>query len=70
MNNDILWILQSMTIDQLKKEIDNICFVDKKLKDYENGKKLIDSFSNIKNMSHDVQYALLIYAMYKIKGGK
>lgn len=39
MNNNTLWMLQSMTIDQLKKEIDDNSFVDKKLKDYENGKK-------------------------------
>lgn len=70
MNNNVLWMLQSMTIDQLKKEIDNNSFVDKKLKDYENGRKIIDGFKNIQNMDHDVQYALLMYAIYKIKGGK
>ena len=70
MNNNALWMLQSMTIDQLKKEIDDNSFVDKKLKDYENGKKTIDGFKNIQNMDQDVQYALLMYAIYKIKGGK
>lgn len=70
MNNNVLWMLQSMTIDQLKKEIDNNSFVDKKLKDYENGRKTIDGFKNIQNMDQDVQYALLMYAIYKIKGGK
>ena len=39
MNNNMLWMLQSITINQLKNEIDNNSFVDKKLKDYENGKK-------------------------------
>ena len=70
MNNNALWMLQSMTIDQLKKEIDNNIFVDKKLKDYENGRKTIDSFKDIQNMDQDVQYAILMYAIYKIKGGK
>ena len=70
MNNNTLWMLQSMTIDQLKKEIDNNFFVDKKLKDYENGRKTIDSFKDIQNMDQDVQYAILMYAIYKIKGGK
>lgn len=70
MNNNMLWMLQSMTINQLKKEIDNNSFVDKKLKDYENGRKTIDSFKDIQNMDQDVQYALLMYAIYKIKGGK
>ena len=70
MNNNELWMLQSMTIDQLKKKIDNNSFVDKKLNDYENGKKIIDSFKAIQNMDKDVQYALKMYAIYKIKGGK
>ena len=70
MNNNVLWMLQSMTVDQLKKEIDDNSFVDKKLKDYENGRKTIDGFKNIQNMDQDVQYALLMYAIYKIKGGK
>ena len=70
MNNNVLWMLQSLTIDQLKKEIDNNSFVDKKLKDYENGRKTIDGFKDIQNMDQDVQYALLVYAIYKIKGGK
>ena len=70
MNNNVLWMLQSMTIDQLKKEIDNNVFVDKKVKDYENGRKTIDGFEDIQNMDPDVQYALLMYAMYKIKVGK
>ena len=69
MNNNVLWMLQSMTVDQLKK-IDNNSFVDKKLKDYENGRKTIDGFKDIQNMDQDVQYALLMYAIYKIKGGK
>ena len=70
MNNNVLWMLQSMTVNQLKKEIDNNSFVDKKLKDYENGRKTIDGFKDIQNMDQDVQYALLMYAIYKIKGGK
>ena len=70
MNNNVLWMLQSMTVNQLKKEIDNNSFVDKKLKDYENGRKTIDGFKDIQNMDQDVQYALLMYTIYKIKGGK
>ncbi len=59
-----------MTIDQLKKEIDNNSFVDKKLKDFENGRKTIDELKNIQNMDQGVQYVLLLYAVYKVKGGK
>lgn len=70
MNNNVLWTLQTMTIDQLKKEIDSNKFVDKKLKDYEKGKRAIDSLKDIQNTDQDVQYALLIYTIYKVKGGK
>lgn len=69
MNSNLLWILQSMTIEQLKEEIDNNVFVDKKLKDYKKGIKTIDEFKDIQKMDQDVQYALILYAMYKIKGG-
>lgn len=70
MNNNVLWMLQTMTLDQLKKEIDSNKFVDKKLKDYEKGKSDIDSLKELQNIDQDVQYALLMYAIYKIKGGK
>lgn len=70
MNDNVLWLLQSMTIEQLKKEIENNSFVDKKLKAYEKGKKVLDEFTEILDMEQDVQDALLIYAIYKIKGGK
>jgi len=69
MNNNVLWMLQTMTLDQLKKEIDSNNFVDKKLKDYEKGKGAIDSLKELQNIDQDVQYALLVYAIYKIKGG-
>lgn len=70
MNNNVLWMLQTMTLDQLKKEIDSNKFVDKKLKDYEKGKSAIDSLKELQNIDQDVQYALLMYSIYKIKGGK
>lgn len=70
MNNNLLWMVQNMTIEQIKKEIDNNIFVNKKFKDYVNGKKAIDDLENIQNMDQDVQYALLLYVIYKIKGGK
>lgn len=69
MDYNLLWAIESITVDELKKEIDNNSFVDKKLKDYENGRKTIDGFSDIRNMDEDVQKALILYAIYKIKGG-
>lgn len=70
MNDNLLWTIESISLDELKKEIDNNSFVDKKLKDYEKGKKTIDDFSDIRQMNEDVQKALILYAIYKIKGGK
>lgn len=70
MDYNLLWTIESITIDELKKEIDNNNFVNKKLKDYEKGKETIDSFSDIRQMEEDVQKALILYAIYKIKGGK
>lgn len=72
MNDNVLWLLQSMTIEQLKKEIDNNSFVDNKLKAYEKCKKILDEFTEVLDMDQDedVRYALLIYTIYKIKGGK
>ena len=34
MNDNLLWMIQSMTIEQLKKEIDKNTFIDKNLKDF------------------------------------
>ena len=69
MNDNLLWTIESISLDELKKEIDGNSFVDKKLKDYENGKKTIDNFVDIRKMDNDVQKALILYAIYKIKGG-
>lgn len=69
MNNNLIWMMQSKSIDQLRAEIDNNKFVDKNLKDFQNGKDVIDNLSEFKNIDANVQYALLLYAVYKMKGG-
>lgn len=72
MNDNLLWLLQSMTIEQLKKEIDKNTFVDKNLKDFNEGKEIVDNLLELNktNVDDSVKYAVLLYCMYKIKGGK
>lgn len=72
MNDNLLWLIQSMTIEQLKKEIDKNTFVDKNLKDFNEGKEIVDNLLelNKNNVDDSVKYALILYCMYKIKGGK
>lgn len=72
MNDNLLWMIQSMTIEQLKKEIDKNTFVDKNLKDFNEGKEIVDNLLelNKNNVDDSVKYALILYCMYKIKGGK
>lgn len=72
MNDNLLWVIQSMTIEQLKKEIDKNTFVDKNLKDFNEGKEIVDNLHELNktNVDDTVKYAVLLYCMYKIKGGK
>ena len=72
MNDNLLWMKQSMTIEQLKKEIDKNTFVDKNLKDFNEGKAIVDNLLGLNktNVDDSVKYAVLLYCMYKIKGGK
>ena len=70
MKNDLFYIIQSMSIDNLKEELDNNKFVDKDLKDFEEGKEIIDNLSKLNDIDDNVKYALLLYVIYKAKGGK
>ncbi len=70
MKNDLIYIIQSMSIDDLKEEIDKNKFVDKDLKDFEKGKDIIDNLSKLNDIDENVKYALLLYVIYKAKGGK
>ena len=70
MKNDLFYIIQSMSIDNLKEELDNNKFVDKDLKDFEKGKEIIDNLSKLNDIDDNVKYALLLYVIYKAKGGK
>lgn len=72
MNNDLLYIIETITVDQLKKELNKNIFIDKKLKDFNKGKEVIDNLLELNNPNVDdrVKEALMIYCIYKLKGGK
>lgn len=72
MNNIFLTEFQSITIEQLKAEINKNPFVGKNLKDFNKGKEMVDNLLELNktNVDDSVKYALLLYCMYKIKGGK
>ena len=72
MIDNLMYIMQTTTVEQLKSEIDKNTFVDKNLKDFDKGKEIVDNLLELNktNVDDSVKYALLFYCMYKIKGGK
>lgn len=72
MIDNLMYVMQTTTVEQLKKEIDKNTFVDKNLKDFNKGKEIIDNLLelNKQNVDDNVKNALMIYCMYKLKGGK
>ena len=72
MINNLAYMMQTATIEQLKTEIDKNVFVDKNLNDFNKGKEVVDNLLELNNTDVDnsVKYALFLYCMYKIKGGK
>lgn len=70
MFDNLMYMLQTTTVEQLKAEIDKNTFVDKNLKDFNKGKEVIDNLFELRKVEDSVGYALILYCMYKIKGGK
>lgn len=72
MIENLMYMMQTTTVGQLKMEIDKNTFVDKNLKDFNKGKEVVDNLLELNrtNVDDAVKYALLLYCMYKIKGGK
>ena len=72
MINDLIYMMQTAKVEQLKSEIDRNTFADKNLIDFNKGKEVIDSLLELNKeyVDDSVKYALLLYCMYKIKGGK
>lgn len=72
MIDNLMYVMQTTTVEQLKNEIDKNTFVDKNLKDFNRGKEIIDNLLELNktNVDDNVKSALMIYFMYKLKGGK
>lgn len=72
MIDNYLYMIQTATVEQLKNEMDKNLFVDEDLKDFTKGKEILDSLFelNSSNISGSVKDTLILYGMYKLKGGK
>ena len=70
MIDNLLYMMQTTTVEQLKAEINKNKFVDKNLKDFNKGKEVVDNLLELNNVDDAVKNALFLYCMYKIKGGK
>lgn len=72
MFDNYIYMMQTATLEQLKNEMDKNSFVDKDFKDFTKGKEIIDSLFelNSSDASGLVKDTLILYGMYKLKGGK
>lgn len=70
MIDNLVYMMQTTTVEQLKSEIDKNTFIDKNLKDFNKGKEIVDNLLELNKVDDSVKYTLLLYCMYKIKGGK
>ena len=70
MIDNLMYMMQTTTIEQLKTEIDKNTFADKNLKDFNKGKEIVDDLLELNKVDDSVKYALLLYCMYKMKGGQ
>lgn len=71
MFNNLIYMMQNTTVEQIKNEMDKNSFVDKNLKDFNKGKEIIDDLFKLNNDNLDdsVKCAILLYFTYKAKGG-
>ena len=67
MIDNLVYMMQTTTVEQLKAEIDKNTFVDKNLKDFNKGKEIVDNLLELNKVDDSVKFALLLYCMYKIK---
>lgn len=70
MIENLMYMMQTTTVEQLKMEIDKNTFAGKNLKDFNKGKEVVDNLLELNNVDDAVKNALFLYCMYKIKGGK
>ena len=70
MIDNLMYMMQTTTVEQLKTEIDKNTFADKNLKDFNKGKEIVNDLLELNKVDDSVKYALLLYCMYKMKGGQ
>lgn len=72
MDGNLIDIVEKSTTEELKIILDSNNFLDKDLQDFNTGKETIDNLLKINktNVNKNVLDALIIYAIYKVKGGK
>ena len=71
MIDNLMYMMQTTTVEQLKTVIDKNTFADKNLKDFNKGTEMLDKAAQLNNNSANrVWLALIAYAIYKLKGGK
>lgn len=72
MDGNLIDIVEKSTTEELKIILDSNDFLDKDLQDFNTGKETIDNLLKINktNVNKNVLDALIIYAIYKVKGGK
>ena len=70
--DNLMYIIENTTIEQLKEELNKNSFAEKDLKDFMKGKELVDGIIDLgkTNMNKNVGDALVLYCIYKLKGGK
>ena len=70
MNNDLLQFLQNMTVEEIKNQLEQFVFEDAELDAVKSGKETIDNLVKLNNdSSSKVGWYLVLYAIYKLKGG-
>lgn len=72
MDGSLINMVEESSLEELKIILDSNNFFDKDLQDFNTGKETIDNLLKINktNVNKNVLDALIIYAIYKVKGGK
>lgn len=70
MNNDLLQFMQNMSIEEIEKELEQYIFDTTELNAVKSGKETIDNLIKLNNeSSRKVAWYIILYTMYKLKGG-
>ncbi len=71
MYNDFFTELQNLTIEEIQNRMEQFTFNDTEQKAVNSGKETINNMVKLNNYSSNiVGWYLVLYAIYKLKGGK